>query len=72
MRKKSLTCLASLLALALCLGLLPTAAWAAGDEHSHPVAAAREAARTLTMEVAMPRLSGREQTPCPLQRATTT
>ena len=29
MRKKSLTCLASLLALALCLGLLPTAAWAA-------------------------------------------
>ena len=26
-----------LLTLALCLTLLPTAAWAAGDEHSHPV-----------------------------------
>ena len=32
LRKMSLTCLASLLALALCLGLLPTAAWAAGGD----------------------------------------
>ena len=32
-----MTCLASLLALALCLGLLPTAAWAAGDGDSSNV-----------------------------------
>ena len=38
MRKKSLTCLASLLALALCLGLLPTAAWAVeGEEQEIPM-----------------------------------
>ena len=42
MRKKSLTCLASLLALALCLGLLPTAAWAVEDHNNHPVCISEE------------------------------